>query len=71
MKAKPTHYKVIAISTYTRDLAELDAKVEALKARGYPRASRSQLIRLAVASLDIDRLTGAIDTVPSLEAVPA
>lgn len=53
---KPTHYKVICISMYTRDLDELDAKVAELKRRGWTRASKSQLIRLALAQLDLDTL---------------
>jgi hypothetical protein len=53
---KPTHYKVVCISIYTSDLADLDAKVEALKARGLTKMSRSQLIRLAVGRLDIDAI---------------
>jgi hypothetical protein len=55
-KAKPTHYKVICISMYTRDLEELDAKVAELKRRGWTKANKSQLIRLALASLDLDKL---------------
>ena len=52
--AKPTHYKVICISLYTKDLERLDALVDELKARGHdqgepqrahsrrPRAARSR-----------------------------
>ena len=46
---RPTHYKVICISMYTRDLEELDAKVAELKRRGWTKANKSQLIRLALA----------------------
>ncbi len=53
---KPEHYDVICISLYSEDLAELDAKVEALKANGHRRVSRSSLIRLALKHLDIDTL---------------
>lgn len=53
---RPTHYKVICISMYTRDLEELDAKVDALKARGWTKASKSMLIRLALAQLDVTTL---------------
>lgn len=53
---KPQHYKVICISMYTRDLEELDAKVAELKRRGWTKANKSQLIRLALASLDLDKL---------------
>ena len=53
---RPTHYKVICISMYTRDLEELDAKVAELKRRGWTKANKSQLIRLALAMLDLDKL---------------
>ena len=54
--ARPTHYKVICISMYTRDLEELDAKVAELKRRGWTKASKSQLIRLALGQIDLDKL---------------
>lgn len=53
---RPTHYKVICISMYTRDIEELDAKVAELKRRGWTKANKSQLIRLALAQLDLDDL---------------
>ena len=55
-KARPTHYKVICISMYTRDLEDLDAKVAELKRRGWTKANKSQLIRLALSQIDIDKL---------------
>jgi hypothetical protein len=55
-KSKPTHYKVICISMYTRDLEDLDAKVAELKRRGWTKANKSQLIRLALSQIDIDKL---------------
>jgi hypothetical protein len=54
--ARPTHYKVICISMYTRDLEELDAKVAELKRRGWTKANKSQLIRLALSQIDLDKL---------------
>ena len=54
--ARPTHYKVICISMYTRDLEELEAKVGELKRRGWTKANKSHLIRLALAQLDLDKL---------------
>ena len=54
---KPTHYKVICISMYTKDIEELEAKVAELKKRGWTKANKSQLIRLALAQLDLDKLT--------------
>jgi hypothetical protein len=53
---RPTHYKVICISMYTRDLEELDAKVAELKRRGWTKASKSQLIRIALSQIDLDKL---------------
>ena len=53
---RPTHYKVICISMYTRDLEELDAKVTELKKRGWTKANKSQLIRLALSQLDVTKL---------------
>src|SRR5687768_6317051 len=55
-QARPTHYKVICISMYTQDLEDLDAKVAELKRRGWTKANKSQLIRLALSQLDIDKL---------------
>ena len=54
--ARPTHYKVICISMYTKDIEELDAKVHELKRRGWTKANKSHLIRLALAQLDLDKL---------------
>jgi hypothetical protein len=53
---RPTHYKVICISMYTKDLARLDALVEDLKARGMTKASRSALIRAALDQVDLDKI---------------
>jgi hypothetical protein len=55
-KAKPTHYKVICISMYTKDLDRLDELVEELKGRGITKANRSALIRVALEQLDLDRV---------------
>jgi len=54
---RPTHYKVICISMYTRDLEDLDAKVAELKRRGWTKANKSHLIRLALSQIDLDKLT--------------
>jgi len=53
---KPTHYKVICISLYTKDLERLDGLVDELKARGMTKANRSALIRVALDQLDLDRV---------------
>ncbi len=55
-KAKPTHYKVICISMYTKDIEELEEKVAELKRRGYTKANKSQLIRYALRQVDLDDL---------------
>lgn len=55
-KPKPTHYKVICISMYTKDIEHLEAKVAELKRRGYTKANKSQLIRMALNQMDIDKL---------------
>ena len=55
-KAKPTHYKVICISMYTKDLERLDQLVDALKTRGITKANRSALIRVALEQLDLDKV---------------
>jgi hypothetical protein len=55
-KDKPTHYKVVSISLYTEDIARLDAMVAELKRRGYTKANKSQLIRFALDSVDLDAM---------------
>jgi hypothetical protein len=47
---------VICISLYTKDLEELDARVDELKARGVTKANRSALIRVALEQLDLDKV---------------
>ncbi len=53
---RPTHYKVICISMYTKDLDKLDGMVDALKKRGITKANRSALIRVALEQLDLERV---------------
>lgn len=55
-KEKPTHYKVICISMYTKDLQHLDTLVEQLKSRGITKANRSALIRAALDQIDLDKV---------------
>ena len=62
---KPRHYKVVSISLYTEDIERLDRMVAELKRRGHYKANKSQLIRLALARLDINRLPDA-DRAPAL-----
>ncbi|KAK4044963.1 hypothetical protein OUZ56_032369 [Daphnia magna] len=58
---KPAHYKVICISMYTKDLEHLDGLVDALKARGMTKASRSALIRAALDQVDLDKIPAGSD----------
>nr|BAL56286.1 hypothetical conserved protein [uncultured delta proteobacterium] len=53
---RPEHYKVICISMYTRDLERLDAVVQELKRRGFTKANRSAVLRIAMEQLQIDRI---------------
>lgn len=55
-KPKPTHYKVICISMYTKDIERLEEKVAELKRRGYTKANKSQLIRMALNQIDLDKI---------------
>jgi hypothetical protein len=57
-KSKPSHYKVLCISMYTRDIADVDAKVAELKRRGWAKANRSSLIRLALSQFDVESVAG-------------
>lgn len=53
---RPAHYKVICISMYMDDLAQLDAMVDELKAKGLTKANRSALIRHALTQVDLDKV---------------
>jgi hypothetical protein len=55
-KEKPSHYKVVSISLYQEDIARLEALVRELKRRGHTKANKSQLIRFALDTVDIDKL---------------
>lgn len=55
-KPKPTHYKIISISLYQEDIERLEAMVAELKRRGHTKANKSQLIRFALDTVDLDRL---------------
>lgn len=55
-KPKPTHYKVVCISLYTEDIANLEGMVNELKRRGHTRANKSALIRRALRVLDLDTI---------------
>ena len=53
---KPSHYKVVSISLYTEDIERLEALVAELKRRGHTKANKSQLIRFALDTVNIDDL---------------
>lgn len=57
---KPSHYKVICISMYTKDLKRLDDMVDTLKAKGMTKANRSALIRYALSEVDLDEVPQGI-----------
>ncbi len=53
---KPTHYKVVSISLYQEDIEKLEAMVAELKRRGHTKANKSQLIRFALDTVNLDAL---------------
>ena len=55
---RPEHYKVICISMYTRDIDALEEKVAELKRRGWTKANKSQMIRLALRELNLEKVVG-------------
>ena len=57
-RAKPQHYKVISISMYNEDIERLEHLVQELKRRGHYKANKSQVIREALAQLDLDDVAG-------------
>lgn len=60
--AKPQHYKIVSISLYNEDIERLDRMVAELKRRGHYKANKSQLIRYALAQLDLE-----LDQIPKEE----
>jgi hypothetical protein len=55
-KEKPEHYKVISISLYTEDIELLERLVKEAKQLGHTKANRSQIIRCALHTLDLNKL---------------
>jgi hypothetical protein len=53
---KPTHYKVVCISLYNEDIRHLESMVAELKRRGHTKANKSQLIRAALAQVDLAKI---------------
>ncbi len=56
VKEKPTHYKVVCISLYNEDIEHLESMVAELKRRGHTKANKSQLIRAALAQVDLGKI---------------
>ena len=56
VKEKPTHYKVVCISLYNEDIQNLEMMVAELKRRGHTKANKSQLIRAALAQVDLGKI---------------
>lgn len=70
---KPQHYKIVSISLYNEDIERLDRMVAELKRRGHYKANKSQLIRHALAQLDLARVPreiDALDMAPSVVSEP-
>ena len=55
-KAKPDHYKIVCISLYREDIENLESMVRTLKERGHHKANKSQLIRYALSTVDLDSM---------------
>ena len=54
---KPSHYKIVSISLYNEDIERLENMVRELKRRGHYKANKSQLIRQALAKLDLNQVS--------------
>lgn len=52
MKSPPRDHKVVCISMYQDDLKDADEIVKHLKIKGFTKANRSWLIRLALKQFD-------------------
>lgn len=55
-KPKPSHYKIMCISLYNRDIDRLEALVAELKRQGHSKANKSALIRFALDTVDIAKM---------------
>jgi hypothetical protein len=55
-KEKPEHYKVISISLYKEDIELLEKLVKEAKKLGHTKANKSQIIRCALHTLDLQKL---------------
>jgi len=59
-KEKPLHYKICCISLYMEDIARLDKMVKELKGRGYTKANKSQIIRYALSTVNLDKMPKSV-----------
>ena len=57
VRAAPSSRRRSEKDEMVRRLAELEAKVAELKKRGWTKANKSQLIRMALSQIDLDKLT--------------
>jgi len=55
-RSKPTHYRIVSFSLYLEDIARLEDLVRRLKEKGYTKANKSQVIRYALATVDIEKM---------------
>ena len=55
-KRKPTHYKLVCISLYNRDIEKLEDHVQSLKRKGHTKASKSQVIRFAIDKVAVEKM---------------
>ena len=57
--SRPDHYRIVSISLYTEDIERLNRMVTQLKRRGHHKVNKSQLIRYALARLDLREIADA------------
>ncbi len=55
-REKPTHYKIVSFSMYTEDIDRLEELVNQAKALGHTKANKSQLVRYALATIDLSKM---------------
>jgi hypothetical protein len=53
---KALNYRVVSISLYNEDIDRLERLTEELKRRGHHRVNKSQVIRYALAQIDLDKI---------------
>jgi hypothetical protein len=55
-RLRPTHYRIVSFSLYQEDIARLEALVRRLKELGHSRANKSQVVRYALATVDVEHM---------------